>query len=129
MSDSAANDLRIYLEAAGYSSIYVNFEPSSPDAIIVLFDYDGPPDTLAMGDGNRVRAFPLVQVKVRKSAAESQAAHSLAVALYGLVHGKSLTMNSQLYQLITANQRPGLVGRDAQQRPVYGFNLMSQRAA
>jgi hypothetical protein len=105
---SAANDIRAYLVNLGYSDVYVNAMPDSPDVAICCYDYSGARDEMAMGSKNVQWNYPRVQIVVRDT--DNEACYNRSYAIYKELSGAIDVTSNNTYKLITALQLPFLLG-------------------
>lgn len=124
---SAAQDIRDYLIDEGYTSVYTNHLPDEPNVATCVYDYAGEPDSQAMGSKNICEQYPRVQVLCRDKNGESayNRIYGIYLALGGAI---GLTINGNIYDLITALQMPFLLGRaDDANRYLYACNFRISR--
>lgn len=125
VAQSPAQNIRSYLASQGYASSYWNFRPDTPDDVVCVYDYDGEPDSLAMGNKNVTLQHPRIQIVVRDS--NPTEAYETAYAIYQLLSGTiNLTINSNTYHLIQALNLPR-PSQDPLRRTIYFLNFAIDR--
>lgn len=108
------DDLADYLSTGGMGTIYKDFYPDTPDAVISVHSGYGNAPTHTMKNP-RVLEEPKVQVMSRS--ANLQTAHTNARSAYELLCGlRSKTINGVLYHWVNADSEPVLIGRDQNAR-------------
>lgn len=115
-------DIIDYIIAGGLATakdvdIFRDYSPSSPDACVVLYEYQG------------TEPAPFTDMSVRSVQATARdkdvaAARAKCTALYKLLHDENLlTQIGTRKCLIQMRNTPIKIGVDLSQRTIYGFNM------
>lgn len=93
---------------------------------IGIAQYPGAPPELTCGSDGMTLEMPRLQITVRNTseATALSLARQLAVAFSKV---KNQTIESVYYRSVNVLQSPGLLFRDANNRPVYGFNAECEK--
>lgn len=116
-------DIADYLEQNGVSSVYVGFEPPSPDNCVVLYEYAGRQIECLYKTNLEI---PSLQVLVRDGDYEN--GYNRLVRIKELLHGLRVAINGTPY-FVYANQTPEFLGRDENARVswVLNFTVVRER--
>lgn len=93
---------------------------------MVLMQYPGGPPELTCGSAGWTLEMPRLQLRVRNTS-EATAMSKAKSAAEALSKVKNQTIEGTYYRAVTVLQSPGLLYRDENQRPNYGFNLEAEK--
>lgn len=127
---SVLPDLTQLLQTEGVGTvgtdIFMNRRPDSPDTCITLTNYSGE-DSRLRGDTN-IPADERLSVQVAVRSDSYATAQTLAEQAYVALHFRHKTLASgRRYAWSKANQLPGFIGVDANDRKLIVFNLRLRR--
>lgn len=92
-----------------------------------LTQYPGEPPELTCGSNGWTLEMPRLQLTVRNTN-EATALSKCKTAAAALTKIKNQTIETIYYRSVTVLQSPGLLYRDANNRPVYGMNISCEKA-
>lgn len=93
---------------------------------MVLTQYPGSPPELTCGSNGWTLELPRLQFRVRNTS-EATALTKCNLAAAAFTKVKNQTIESVYYRSVTVLQSPGLLYRDENNRPNYGFNLECEK--
>lgn len=124
-------DLATYLnaEAVGVlnTSLFAGTIPADVDNAIGLTMYPGPPPEQTCGSGGITIEIGRIQVSVRNEDEATAIANANAAAV-ALARIAGNTLSGVRYRSVVVLQTPGLLFRDDNDRPNYGFNIEYEKA-
>ena len=128
----ADQELAEYLEDAGVVTVgidfYVGEMPAGDVNAGVITMYPGAPGELTLGQVGWTIEMPRLQVKFRNT--DEAACIALAnAAARALSKVANQVIEGVRYRSVTVLQAPGIIDRDANNRPIYGFNCEAERTA
>lgn len=119
-----------YLEDEGLGTVGSDlFAGTLPAGVVngtVLTQYPGSPPELTCGSNGWTLELPRLQLLVRNTD-EATALNKARLMAQSLTRVKNQTIESVYYRAVTVLQSPGLLYRDENKRPNYGFNLEAEK--
>jgi hypothetical protein len=110
------------------TTLFLGTLPATPDACMAIKEYPGSPPDFVFGDNNISVEYPRVQVLARGAQDDYATARSQAELAYkalGAAVAQSISGTRYLaFRPLTA---PFDLGRDANNRPIIGFNLLIEK--
>ena len=126
----ADSELAEYLEdeAVGTvgSDLFAGELPAGVANGMVLTQYPGAPPELTCGSTGWTLEMPRLQFRVRNTS-EATAMTNAKLAAAALTKVANQTIEGVYYRAVTVLQSPGLLYRDENDRPNYGFNLEAEK--
>lgn len=128
------DDLAAYIDASttltAGTDLFATVMPEAPDNCVAIIPVPGPAPVDTMGTGRPSVDTPRVQVlsrhKDRPDLAESRAREVWNA--FGSIGDGVLGGGSERTLRVQVDQSPFLVGRDQNDRPIFGFNSQAWRA-
>ena len=126
----ADQDMAEYLESQGVVTIGTDFFVGELPAGVgnggVITQYPGGEPELTCGSTGITVDMPRFQIRFRH-ATEATAISKAESAATELAKIKNQTVNGTRYRSVTVLQTPGLLYRDENNKPNYGFNVSAER--
>lgn len=123
-------ELAEYLEDEGVGTVGTTlFAGELPAGIVngmALTQYPGAPPELTCGSNGWTLEFSRLQFIVRNTS-EATALTNAKNAAAAFTKVKNQTIEAVYYRSVNVLQSPGLLYRDENNRPVYGFNLEAEK--
>ena len=121
------DELRTHLEGQGLTNVKTGVLPTTPDAVVALFETPGFAPVHTQGGGGAGSAKleqPGVQVIVRAARSDYATARSTAKTAFSKLDGlTSVVLTGTRYLSIFAQNAPHLIERDDNERVLIGFDL------
>lgn len=128
----ADQELAEFLEDEGLVTVGTDFFVGEMPAGVVnagvITMYPGAPGEHNLSTTGWTLEMPRCQVKFRNTT-EATAISKAISAARSLSKIANQTIEGVRYRSVTVLQAPGILERDANNRPVYGFNLEAERAS
>ena len=129
-------ELAEYLEDEGVftvgatngTGIFVGEMPAGVVNAAVITMYPGAPGEHVLGTVGWSIEMPRLQLKVRNES-EATAISKAQSAARALAKIANQVIEGVRYRSVTVLQAPGIIDRDANNRPIYGFNCEAERTA
>ena len=116
-----AQGIGVFNETGAGGTIFIGFQPATPDAIITLYPSGGFSSSAKLGYDN-----PSFKVRVRGTT-DIRTADSKAQAIYNALHGLGmLTLPDGTYLLTCTGFPPGSMGIDSNGRHEYSINFQTE---
>lgn len=110
------------------NGLFLNWQPESPDQIVVLTDYLHDMPDITMRGTSPLSEHPRLQLLVRDLPMEVVQCESRCRTAYGYICAiQDMSLGSKRYTAIPM-QTPTMVGRDEQQRVLYVCNFQVTQA-
>lgn len=126
----ADNELAEYLEDEGVGTvgtdIFAGQIPEQVASAIVITQYPGKPPELTCGSTGWNLEIPRLQVRCRNTD-EATALSKANACGDALTKIANQTIESVYYRSVMLVQSPGLLYRDENNRPNYGFNIEAEK--
>jgi len=100
--------------------------PAGKVSGMVIAQYAGNPPELTCGSDGITIEMPRLQLTVR-NVDESTGMTKARLAAVALSKIKNQSIEGTYYRTVNVLQTPGLLGRDSNNRPMYGFNLEAEK--
>lgn len=121
------DELADYLAAQGITTpAYSGRMPDSPDDVVALYAYAGPPPQCILGQALPIWEDAAVQV-VSRSASWSTALATARACWQALGAIANATLGTTRYSRVKLLQSPFELARDVNERVVFAFNLQANR--